>query len=115
MREQPDLIVPVPVPIVPEPHVVPQLVREDTATGALGAEAKSVVYVGAADDVVIVDNQVHEIGADPVAQGVHLVEVTVRRVPEPAQVDCGVACLDIGHLPPLHQRYAVVDPARPIG
>ena len=115
MRPHAALVVVHLVALVPEPHVVSQLVREDPATALLDAEAEIAAEKGDVAHVGLADDEVHEVGPDPVAQAVHPVHVAVRRVREPVDVDEAAARLGIRHLGPDRQRHAVADPARLVG
>ena len=106
------------VPVVHETQVVPELMRENPAAAPLYGDPESATDVGYAADVDALpsaEDQVHEVGPDQVAQGVHLIQVTVGRIAETREVDADVAALDVRHLGHFHQRHSVPDPARGVG
>ena len=104
-----------PEPVMIEAHVVAKLVREGNAVTVAEGDANSARALGYTANVVgPTDDQVHEVGTGLVAQGVRLVQVTVRRIRETH--DVGLAeRLRIRHLGPSHQRHAVDYTARPVG
>ena len=101
------------IAIVPKPHVVPQLVRERTATTVLAGEAEGPPEMGNTRKrmVLILEDQMHEVGPGPVAGRVHLVHVTVRRIRETAYI-AEIPRLGVLHLRSRHQRQTVVHAAR---
>ena len=101
--------------VVEHPHVVPELVREGQAAADAVGDAPGRADAGdAAQAAVVVDDQVNEVGPGPVAHGVHLVQVAVRRVPETPQILIAER-LDIRHLGPGHQGQALAHPAGRVG
>ena len=64
--------------VVEHSHVVPELVREGVAAADVVGDAERLADVGdAAQAAVVADDQVYEVRPDPVAYGVHLVQVAV--------------------------------------
>ena len=101
-----------------EPHVVPQLVREDRAAAGVDGQSERPADVGDAAQIgpVGVDNQVHEVGPDALAEGVNLVQVAVAGVVEASEIELvPVAGLGVRHLGPVPQRDAMAHPARLVG
>ena len=103
------------IAVVLQPHVVTQLVRERTAAAGLAREAESTAEDSDAADVALVEEQMDEVGLGSVAQRMHLVHVTVRRIRETVEIDSVVARLGVRHLGPGHQRHAVIHPALLVG
>ena len=101
-------------PVVRETHVVSQFMRERSAA-ALPSDQAEGAWQFASGKVGVVDHQGHEVGADPVAEVMHTVDVAVRRIAESINVDPGVACFDVRHLLARGQRHAVTHPARLVG
>ena len=104
--------------VVPEPHVVPGLMREDFAAAGMDREAEGSRPQGRAAEavpLVCVDDQVHEVSPDPVAQGVHPVHMAIPRIRETRDILTGEASLDVRHLLTGHQSQAVAHPADRIG
>ena len=92
MRRYPAFAVVHLVPIVLEPHVVFELVRERLAGTPVGREAEGAGAQGCrADAGGFGHDQVHEVGPDPVAQAVHLAEVVVGGAGEAENIDEAVA------------------------
>ena len=115
VRGQPPLVDVHPESVVSQPHVVPELVREGEAAALHLGEAEDAGNSGDnAADVGGADDQVHEVGAGLVAQGVRLVEIAVRRVCETADV-ARAGGLGIPHLRPAHQRQTLLHAARRVG
>ena len=106
------------VPVVLEPHVVSELMREDNAAATVergdavraGDNGYSASAVGGAP----VDDQVHEVGPGPVAQGERLIQGAVAPPFETAEIDTA-GLLRVRHLGPAYQRQALVHPARRVG
>ena len=100
------------VPVVPEPQVVPQLMREDLAAAGEDGDGENAGEEGTATTADLgAGDQVHQVGPNPIAQAVHLVQVAVRRVCETDDVDQGFVRLPVPDLGPRHQPQAVSDPA----
>ena len=104
------------VTVVAEPHVVAKFMREDNAATVEQGDAERAGEVCFSANVVVgeVDDQMHEVGAGPVAQGVRLVQVAVVRIIETADIDVA-GRFGVPHLGPADQRQAVVHPARRVG
>ena len=103
------------VPVVPEPQVVSQFVREDATAAVVDAEAEGAAEKGYAPHVRLADQQVREVRAGAVAHDVDAVHLAVRRVREARQVVAALARLDVVHLVSGHQRDAKAHPARVVG
>ena len=99
------------VPVVVEPQVVSQLVGEGAAAAAVAGDAESAAELGDAAYVQLGDDQVHEVRPDPVADGMHAVQMAVRRIPETVDVLVVLVGLGVVHLFSGHQRDARAHPA----
>ena len=122
MRQQRQIVIILCViPVVAQPHVVPHLMREDRATTSLTSKAEGTAELRDAGNVanfkfaLVVEKQMHEVGAGPSAHGAHSVHVAILRIPETLKIDGRIARLRIPHLGPVYQRHAVVHSARRVG
>ena len=97
-----------------QPQVVAELVRESDAAAAEQTDAEGADLRYPAGVVAAADDQVHEVGAGPVAQGMELVQVAVGRILEPGEVHEG-AGLAVRHLGPGHENQPLADAARRVG
>ena len=106
------------VPVMLEPHVMSQLVRERNATAIVTGEAKGVIGARReardAAHARRISNQVDEVRSDPVAYRVDLVHVTVRAPDETVKIPI-VVCLRVLHLFPGRQHNPLVHAAVPVG